>query len=148
MEPRAVKIAFDLGPDQWHGYTVETVWADDLGGGRYRLRNSPFYAFNYSAEDVVAVELRDGRLFATSTLQPGGHSTYRIIRAPASTDSEFARHWAGLAGLGCTYEGGPGDLISVDVPPRASLRTVNSLLDAGIAAGVWDAEEGHRGQPN
>ena len=148
MKTRAVKIAFDLGPDEWHGYSVETVWAEDLGAGNYRLRNSPFYAFNYSAEDIVAAEERDGRFFATSTVRPGGHSTYRIIKDPATTESEFGAYWAGLAALGCTYEGGPGNLVSVDVPPTASLARVSSLLDAGIAAGVWDAEEGHRGRPN
>ena len=148
MKRNTVKIALDLGPGQWHGYDVETVWADDLGSGQFRLRNTPFYAFAYSAEDIVAAEMRDGRLFATSTVRPGGHSTYRIIRDPASTEAEFVDHWAGLAALGCSYEGGPGNLLSVDVPPTADLTRVNALLDAGVAAGVWDAEEGHRGRPN
>jgi hypothetical protein len=34
-----------------------------IGGSRYRLRNSPFFAFGVSVEDIVHAEERDGALF-------------------------------------------------------------------------------------
>jgi uncharacterized protein DUF4265 len=61
MTPKAqglVKITFALEPEAWHGYRTETVWAEKLGRNRYRLRNTPFYAFGVSAEDVVFAGIR------------------------------------------------------------------------------------------
>ena len=77
-----VTIVVNLEPDAWHGYGTETVWAEKVGGNRYRLRNTPFYAFGVSAEDVVFAEPDDeARLVFSSVSLRGGHSTYRIIRA-------------------------------------------------------------------
>lgn len=42
---------------------AESMWADDLGGGLYRLDNVPLFAYDISYRDEFrAVPLEDGRL--------------------------------------------------------------------------------------
>jgi hypothetical protein len=141
-----VKVVFQLEPGAWHGYGTETVWAEKLGGNRYRLRNTPFYAFGVSAEDVVFAEPGDeGKPVFVGVSLRGGHSTYRIIRSEQSDSETFASSWEPLAKLGCSYEEGPGRLLAVDVPSKADIYRVYALLEHGENAGSWHFEEGHCG---
>ncbi len=149
MTPRAralTKIVFELEPGAWHGYATETVWAEEISGNRYRLRNTPFYAFGVSAEDVVFAEPNgEGKpVFAGVSLR-GGHSTYRIIRAEQCGEEPFRGAWEPLEDIGCSYEEGPGRLLTVDVPPHADIYRAFDLLEGGEDAGAWHLEEGHCG---
>lgn len=140
-----VKIALPLDSSEWHGSGAETVWAERLSGEHFRLDNSPFYFFGLSYRDVVAAtEDENGQLRFRSVYEHGGHSTYRLMRR-AGTEESFAVLWHPLETLGCTYEGGPGRLVSVDVPPEADIHVVYALLEAGEKDGAWDLEEGHCG---
>ena len=40
-----------------------------------------------------------------------------------------------------------GDALAVDVPPKADIYEVYSLLEAGEQNGVWEFDEGHCGHP-
>ncbi len=142
---RLTKIVFSLEPDEWHGYATEAVWAEEIGNGRYRLRNTPFYAFGVSAEDIVFAKRGDRKLVFTSVSLHGGHSTYRIIRSESCDDSMFGNYWAPLEMLGCSYEQGPGRLLAVDVPPKADIYRAYELFEQGEAANIWHFEEGHCG---
>ena len=139
-----VKVVFQLEPGAWHGYGTETLWAEEFAGLRYRLRNTPFYAFGVSAEDVVfAVAGDEGKpVFASVSLR-GGHSTYRTMRSEQCDSVVFSSSWDPLATLGCSYEEGPGLLLAVDVPSKADIYRVYELLERGEAAGSWHFEEGH-----
>lgn len=142
-----VKVALPLDSSEWHGSGAETVWAEPLGEGRFRLDNSPFYFFGLSYQDVVAAaEDESGQLQFRAVVTRGGHSTYRLMRRKGA-DERFAGFWQPLDALGCTYEGGPGRLVSVDVPPSADIHAVFALLEAGVQGGAWDLEEGHCGHP-
>ena len=39
---------------------VETLWADRVGPDRYRLDNSPFWAYGVSWRDVVEAHMDEG----------------------------------------------------------------------------------------
>ncbi len=137
-----VKILFELDGDAWHGYSTETLWAEPVGGTRYRLRNSPFYAFGVSAEDIVFAKADSGVLRFHGVSIAAGHSTYRILRADVG-DATFERLWRPLAELGCSYE--EGKVLAVDVPPNADIYQVYALLEAGEESGAWEFDEGHCG---
>jgi hypothetical protein len=47
------KVLFRVIGETQDDVNVETLWAFDLGDDRYRLGNSPFYAYSVSAGDVV-----------------------------------------------------------------------------------------------
>jgi hypothetical protein len=55
------------------------MWAEPLGGDRYRLQNVPFYAYGLSFDDVVSARQIGGQLFVQDVVERGGHSTYRIF---------------------------------------------------------------------
>jgi hypothetical protein len=140
-----VRVTFHLDPEEWHGSATERLWAEPLGAGRYRLRNSPCYAFDVSAEDVVLAAEEADQLEFSSVLARGGHSTYRLMLGQGK--ERFEAHWSHLQELGCSYEQGPGSLLSVDVPPTSDIYDVYERLEDGARAEVWDFEEGHCGHP-
>lgn len=139
-----VKVMFVLEPGAWHGSATETLWAEPLGAGRYRLKNSPFYAFDVSFQDIVLAQERGGSLVFIETIERGGHSTYRlIVKAERMIDLE--RYWSPMQAMGCTYEEGLGGLLAVDVPADTDIFKVYAMMEAGERAGVWSFEEGHCG---
>ena len=140
-----VKIIFELPEDSPYG--AESLWAERIAEGKYRLDNSPFYVYGYSHEDVVAVIEEDGSLVVKGLIARGGHSTYRVYLAEELTvdSQEFEAYWCRLESLGCTYEGANQRMLAIDVPPAASIFAVYRILEEGEAARVWEFEEGHCG---
>jgi Domain of unknown function (DUF4265) len=125
------------------------MWAEVAAPGQFRLRNSPFYAYGVSVDDVVnAVESEDGILEVTSVARRGGHSTYRVLlkRGETIEEEHFLAFWTPLQQLGCTYESG-SRWLSIDVPPSADTSKVCALLERGMAENVWTFEEAHRASP-
>ena len=146
MSANLVRMVFPLDPGAWHGNATERVWVEPLGKDRFRLRNSPFYAFGVSNEDVVLGTKTEGQIQFGSVVLYGGHSTYRLrLQNRDLTAQSFVKAWDPLQALGCSYEEGP--VLAVDVPPSVDIYAVYDLLQAGEAAGVWDFEEGHCGHP-
>jgi Domain of unknown function (DUF4265) len=141
------KIIFDIEPADWHSYTSESAWGEDLGGGKFRLRNIPFAAYGYSLDDVVLAEFREGRSHVTSVCLRGGHSTYRAILFKGITldDPRFVEGWKPLERLGCSFESSDGRILAIDVPPSADIFEVYSLFEKGENSSIWDFEEAHCG---
>jgi hypothetical protein len=77
------KVVFRVAEEDGSA-NVETLWAFDLGENRYRLDNSPFYAYSVSVGDVVfaPVDPTDGRPTFKSVLEKSGNRTVRIILDP------------------------------------------------------------------
>ncbi|WP_309889650.1 DUF4265 domain-containing protein [Archangium sp.] len=146
-EEGLVKLTLPLDGRAWHGSATETLWAEKLTDSRYRLRNTPFYAYGVSAEDLVFAREEEGRLVFTGVALHGGHSTYRIIKSEGVELPRFQERWEPLQKLGCSHEEGPGRLIAVDVPPETDIHTVYALLEQGEQERVWSFEEGHCGHP-
>jgi Domain of unknown function (DUF4265) len=139
------RVVFQLEQDAWHGSATERLWAEPIGSGRYRLRNTPFYAFGVSNEDIVFGDECDGQVIFRGVSIRGGHSSYRIKLSANASRDDFQRYWEPIEGLGSSYEEGP--VIAVDVPPSTDVYAVYRFLETGSSAGVWDFEEGHCGHP-
>lgn len=136
------KVVIELRDDHSE---AETLWAEALGKGLYRLRNVPILAYGFSEQDVVSTTEIDGRHVVTGTTTPGGHSTYRVFLPEAMEDSRFAKMFEPLSRLGCTYERANPRLIGIDVPPEADIYAVYAVLEQVEAAKQWSFEEGHCG---
>jgi hypothetical protein len=144
-----VKVRVDLAGDSWHGQSAEHLWAEPVPQG-LRLRNTPFYAYELSAGDVVqADDDEDGDRVLRRIIERGGHSTYRLSLSDGLTDEsgDFRRCWRPLEQLGVSYEGADKRYLAVDVPPEVDVHAAYELFELGEAAGVWDFEEGHCGHP-
>jgi hypothetical protein len=138
------KIVVKLDPNAWHGHATETLWAEKVGQGRYRLRSVPYFARGLSVEDIVNTEKEEDRDVITNVSIHGGHSTYRMFLATdiSPESSAFIDHWRALSALGCTFERASQHLFAVDVPSAADIRRVYELLSRGEGDGVWEFEEG------
>ena len=112
---------------------VETLWATPVGPDRYKLDNSPFYAYGVSWQDVIeARPVREGELpTLVRVVQKSGNRTIRVVLDPPADQSEESAtilDW--LVELGCSYEGaGPG-FISINIPPEVELEAVCDCLNA------------------
>ena len=139
------KIVLSLEPNAWHGHATETVWAEQVGLHRYRIRSVPFYAKDLGYGDVVTTVPKDqGEVVERVTIR-SGHSTYRLFlqKSVAFDSPTFQRHWEPILALGCTMERATERLIAVDVPPNAPIHAVYRLLEQGEHDGAWEFEEGY-----
>lgn len=143
-----VKVFFELEPGEWHGFCVESLWAEFVSYNQYKIRNIPFYAKGVSFEDVINVREVDGNLEYQSTGIPSGNSTYRILVEREKYDNGFLMYWTPLETMGCSYESGERDrglILAVDVPPDADVHAVFAQLEKGENEELWSFEEGHCG---
>jgi hypothetical protein len=145
-----VKVHFDLlqNDDGFPPANFETMWAVPLDGVRFRLDNIPFFVSGVSCFDIISAR-RDaaGRLNYDGLLEPGGHSTLRVIfygspRDPRPLQERVHELRSTIRDLGCSSEiSHISGLISIDVPPEVSLSSVERILDSGQANELWDYEE-------
>jgi len=125
---------------------TESMWAEPMEDGRFRLRNSPFYAFGVSFLDVVyANEAADGGREFAGVAERGGHSTYRVILEEGVTRASFEKKLEDLRRLGCNYECGTHVFFVIDLPPSSDIYAVYKVLEEGQAEGLWEFEEAHVG---
>lgn len=145
-EPVKIRFSLEVGDDGWPPVGSEGVWAAALGGGLYRLDNTPWFARGVAYGDVVeAMSGSDGIPWATKLVHWNGHLTIRVIPfrdGPLTGDLQAVLD--AFAPYGVTGEGaGPSyAIVALDVPPDAPLRDVKSLLREGQADGRWEYEEG------
>jgi hypothetical protein len=142
-----VKVSFEVPPDSIPGGGTEIIWAEDLGGGSYRIRNSPFYVKGISFEYIVRAKEKEDQLLFSDVAGRGGHSTYRLFLRDGRSEDDFIRAWEPLEQLGCSYEGATKRLLAIDVPPETNIYEAYKRLQDGEAAGIWDFQEGHCGHP-
>lgn len=139
------KVVIDLGPDHWHGYATETVWAEKISEDVFKIRNVPFYAKDLSVEDEIMVEHRGENYYSKFIVKRSGHSTYRIFLNERTTADIFRKYWEPLENIGCSYEKGQGRLFAIDVPPSTNINKAYGLLEEGEKNNIWEFEEGHCG---
>ena len=124
------KILFQV-PDDDGSANVETLWAYDLGGDRYKLANCPFYAYGVSLEDVVYApyDANEERATFKRVVSKSGNRTVRIkFDQPVEPGNRSDEVLQGLIRLGCDYEGATRKYISVNVPACVDLDAVRDYL--------------------
>jgi hypothetical protein len=125
-----------------HGPDVgdsETLWASPLGGGLYRLDNSPFFAYGVSWRDVIEAHAASvGLLEFVRCVRKSGNRTVRVfLENFRAKDAPAQAILAGLNALGCSYEGMQPRLISINVPPEIDLEKVVEFLE--LQSGIqWE----------
>ncbi|HEX7687943.1 MAG TPA: DUF4265 domain-containing protein [Burkholderiaceae bacterium] len=147
------KVRFKLDSEDWHGHSLERMWAKEvLGSDRltlFQVQNSPFFAKGVSFLDVVSV-LRDedGEYVFDEVVEKSGHSTLILLVPIESKAAFYADCWPEAETLGCTYESGEielsfglAEMLSVDVLPTADRHTVRDWLVAGERASVFHYQE-------
>jgi len=145
-----VKVTFYL-PEEERSESIESerLWAESLGGGRYRLDNVPFFIYGVSFGDIVSAEEVEGALIVREVVSPSGHSTYRVFpRGHAVSSAAVEERLAALRALGAILERANPKLIAVDVPPDVDIDAIYRVLEDGEdVEGLWTLDQGHYGRP-
>lgn len=107
MEMTKIRFQLEVDADDWPPAESEGLWAEPLGGGRFRVDNTPWFVRGTSAEDIVKAEPgADGTLWFVETLEYGGHQTIRVIpRADGPLNGDQQLVLDAFAPLGVTGEG-------------------------------------------
>lgn len=109
---------------------LERAWATPVGPGRFRLENSPFWAYRVSWLDVVEAEPdATGMLHMTRVVGKSGHRTVRITLERGPDESPESRAMLQrLNSMGCSWEGMNPLYLAVDLPPEVELQRVADFL--------------------
>jgi hypothetical protein len=120
-DPNLVKV--ELRGDDGE---VETLWAFDLGQDRYKLDNTPWYAYGVSTGDVIEAERSDPDAFPVfkRVVTKSGFRTIRITSDTDFTDEFFEE----IKTVGCSFEGANRRYVAIDVPPTVELTKVTEFL--------------------
>jgi hypothetical protein len=121
-----VKVGLHAPDDEF-----ETMWATPVGPDRYRLENSPFYAYGFSWLDIVEARPEDqsGLPVVVRRVEKSGHRTLRLILLPGTKEApEQQSVLEELNRFGCTYEGYNPRYFSIDIPPGIAIEPVVDYL--------------------
>ncbi len=141
-----VRFRLDQNGDGWPPVTSEGLWATQVGPAEYLVENTPWFARGLAPGDVVAVEHgEDGVLWATGVVQESGNLVVRVTPRPQGPIKDDLQSI--LDSFAAYDVGGEGALpdwpiVSLDIPADADLAAVKATLDAGVAEGLWDYDEG------
>jgi len=148
MNDKMKKIFFLFGANEWHGHDSESVWGEYVGGNKYKIKNSPFFAKGVSFEDIVSTSEQNKKLIFDKVIISAGHSTYRLLVKEVNVPSPFYSYWKPIENLGCSYEENAEmalRMYAIDVPASVNIHELYKLLEIGETQGIWDFEEGHCG---
>jgi len=98
----------------------ETLWAERVGDGLYRLLNIPFHVMGYAEGDIVRCMKHENAEEVVSLEKDSGNGVIRIM----FTDSETQAAQdilAELTSVGCQYERASSQLVAMTVPPHLAI---------------------------
>ncbi|MCB1692150.1 MAG: DUF4265 domain-containing protein [Pseudomonadales bacterium] len=125
-------IRFMVDEALW-GLRSETMWADHLGRGRYRLRNIPMMVYGVSLEDIVSAVKHPSDPCPTfrRTIIKSGNRTLRVaFNEPIEDEDALKGLLVTLSGLGCRCEGFDAQFFGINVPSNVPLaRVTNEILN-------------------
>lgn len=147
-KPQLVRVRFLLAKDDlgWPPAESEGLWAEPVGGDRYRIDNIPWFARELACDDVVRAEPdAEGVLWGVKRVRWSGACTIRVMapRDGRPVEAELAAITEAFAAHGVDYEGNQDlGLLALSIPAEADLYAIKTLLMDGQAQGRWDYEEG------
>jgi hypothetical protein len=110
---------------------VETLWAVRAGPGRFRIDNSPWFAYRVSLGDIVeGTEYAPEMYDLVRVVEPSGNRTIRVI-LPADTEADTPagrEELERLKALGCDIENMNNSMLSLIIPAETELATVAAYL--------------------
>ena len=111
---------------------VETPWVVNLGNGRYRMENCPFYFYGIAAGDVVGAEYskEEEHLVFTKVLEKSGNKLLRVVfENPADQEGPEKEHLKNIVkNMGCSYKGANPKYICIDIPKSVELNNICNYL--------------------
>jgi len=134
------KVHIDL-PNHW-ATGGESMWAVELGGDIYEIRNVPFYAYDLNYGDVVRATPDTSDLIpeVREVLRRSGHNTLRLFFKKSVAESHSLELLATLRPLGVSYEGLNSFYFALDLGPETNIAKVRDILDTWEQQGLIEYE--------
>ncbi len=136
-EPKRVKVYFEL-PEEQEGYPpdrVESLWAEQVDPGDFKIDNIPIYVRGIASGDIVAADPDDeGQLQFKKLLRSSGNSVFRLY---VFDEQEVLSLRRTLRDIG--YESEQShvpNLVAVEIPANKPIQPFLDLI-------VKQAEEKH-----
>jgi hypothetical protein len=106
----------------------ESMWAREIEGDLFSIKNLPFFVFGLNFDDVVhapqAGPLREVR----AVVRRSGHRTLRVVFHAYLTREEQQVQLNVLNDFGGSFERGTDRLVAIDFPPGAAYDAMVALL--------------------
>ena len=106
----------------------ESMWAKEIEGDLFAIRNLPFLAFGLNFGDVVAAPEVNGLRQVERVVRPSGHRTLRIAFGEHVSEAEQELYLNAMREHGGSYERGTARIVAIDVPPAADFETMVAIL--------------------
>jgi hypothetical protein len=137
-----VKIYIELPQSSEFG--SESFWAKPLGDDLYKIRNSPWYAYDLHFYDVVRAipDEPDGKPKILEVVRRGGHKTLRVFFDQSLTQAQQLRLLKKLQVWKAFHEHAGGHFWAVDVEPDGHYQAVCDKLWEWEQAGKLQYETG------
>ncbi len=144
-----IRIIVTLDPADEQGMDSEALWAERVSADTFRIRNSPFFAFDLSLDDVIRAEKVDGDWHFREVVNRSGHSTYRayLLEDRNIGDDDVQQAIEPITTLGAEVENANDRFFAIDIPPGKPIAAIYDLLEQTEATGLWEFEEAHY-EPN
>ncbi len=135
------------GNNQFAG---ESLWAQDVVDGVYRLCNVPFNVKGYAEGDLVRCVLRDGWREVIGIERDSGNGTLLVKFTDAVEVESQRRVLDEITPVGCSYERVTRDIVAFTVPETMDVPFSQLLnyLDEQLKRGVFSGWEVHKHPAN
>ena len=114
------------------GPADDWLWAEALGGDRFRIESCPFFAYGISRDDVVRATDAAGEEAPQvgDLVEKSGHRTLRFALSPELELGSPAVQGLleRLLEIGCTHEALRPKIVAIDIPPEVEVGVVAELL--------------------
>jgi len=112
---------------------VESTWAEELGGNKYKIKNFPFVFYGASYDDIVEAippnDEDDIRPHFVRVIEKSGHKTVRVIFKASSAESKDTEEILNVvANMGCGYEGNGDKYYVINIQPHCNFKEVCDYL--------------------
>jgi hypothetical protein len=140
QQERLTKVYVAL-PNHW-ATGGESMWAVDLGGDLYELRNTPFHAYDLNFGDVVRAvsDAPDLKPEIREVVRRSGHQTLRVFFHKSVPEEKRLSLLHSLRSLSVSFEGANAAYFALDLEPDADIGRVRRELDDWTAEGWADYE--------
>jgi hypothetical protein len=135
-----VEVAFYLpqADDIPEGVGVEFLWAEPLGGDRYRILTLPSFVDGIAVDDVITATTSGPELAFESVIERSGRSMIQVVVEDSDVDPDV--FMAPLKDLGCVFHRARkgSSVYSVDVPASVDIVQVLGYLEEAKSREVAD----------
>ena len=106
----------------------ESMWAREIEGDLFAIKNLPFFAFGLNFDDVIRAPMEGELREVRAVIRPSGNRTLRVVFHAYVTADAQVSHLDALKELGGSFERATNRMVAIDVPPGAAYEAMIALL--------------------